>query len=49
MFLDLRTIIFCNVAVTIFLALAMVYYRLTQKTYPGFDHWTAGTWLLGLM
>ena len=45
---DLRTLIFCNLAITVFLAVALRFYRLTQKTYPGFDQWTAGTACLGV-
>ena len=46
--LDVRTLIFCDLAVTLVLALALLLYRFTQKTYAAFDLWTLGTWALAL-
>lgn len=46
--LDVRTLIFCDLAITLVLALALLLYRFTQKTYAAFDLWTLGTWALAL-
>lgn len=46
MVVDIRTLVFCNALVTACLAASLLIYRASQKTYPGFTVWTAGTWLL---
>ncbi len=43
---DVRTLVFCNALVTTCLAAALLIYRASHKTYPGYSAWTAGTCLL---
>jgi hypothetical protein len=44
--LDIRTLLWCFVFVSAFMAMALLLYRTKQKTYPGYDQWTSGTILL---
>jgi hypothetical protein len=46
MMVDVRTLVFCNALVTTCLAAALLIYRASHKTYPGYSAWTAGTCLL---
>jgi len=46
MVVDVRTLVFCNALVTLCLAASLLIYRASQKTYPGYSAWTAGTCLL---
>lgn len=48
MVIDVRTLVFCNALVTVCLAAGLLIYRSSQKTYPGFTLWTAGTGLLAV-
>lgn len=48
MLLDIKTTIIFSTAMITFIALALLYYRFSQKTYPGFDYWIGGTLLVSL-
>ena len=47
-FLDIRTLSVVMGMTVFVLALSMVYYAVSRKTYPGFGVWTAGSILVGL-
>ncbi|MBU2549016.1 MAG: hypothetical protein KKB20_11420 [Proteobacteria bacterium] len=44
--MDIKTLVFCNVMIPLFLSLALVFFRAYQKTYPGFGLWTAATLII---
>ncbi len=46
MFPDIYTLLLCDAVITVFVGLALLFYRSTQRTYPGFGLWVGGTYVL---
>jgi hypothetical protein len=44
----MRLMVVIALVINVFLALSLVFFRATRKTYPGFGLWTTGVSLLGL-
>lgn len=44
--MDPKTLYICNLAVSLFLGVALLFFRARQKTYPGFGMWVASIFLV---
>jgi hypothetical protein len=44
----MRFLVLIALVISVFMALSLVFFQATRKTYPGFSLWTAGVGLLGL-
>ena len=44
----MRLMVVIALVINVFLALSLVFFQATRKTYPGFGLWTTGVSLLGL-
>jgi len=43
---DIKTLIYCNALLGIFMGVALLYYKTGQKTYPGFGFWMVASFVV---